>query len=145
METDGVVALYDNEMILTLYSSTAGGYTESYANAFSDLNTKTFPSEHKPYLVAVPDREEFPKLNDEEKAFIEMVLEIDDSNILSFIRENNIDLEFDNEIIISREITQNSTKTRDLTKLLVRKLLKNTKKELSLLIESPKSLKVVRE
>lgn len=40
---------------------------------------------------------------------------------------------------------KNSTKTRDLTKLLVRKLLKNTKKELSLLIESPKSLKVVRE
>ena len=40
---------------------------------------------------------------------------------------------------------ENSTKTRDLTKLLVRKLLKNTKKELSLLIESPKSLKVVRE
>ncbi len=68
METDGVVALYDNEMILTLYSSTAGGYTESYANAFSDPNTKTFPSEHKPYLVAVPDREEFPKLNEEEKA-----------------------------------------------------------------------------
>ena len=68
METDGVVALYDNEMILTLYSSTAGGYTESYANAFSDPNTKVFPSEHKPYLVAVPDREEFPKLNDEEKA-----------------------------------------------------------------------------
>lgn len=48
----------------------------------------------------------------EEKAFIEMVLEIDDTNILSFIRDNNIDLEFDNEIIISREITQNSTKTR---------------------------------
>ena len=40
---------------------------------------------------------------------------------------------------------ENSTKTRDLTKLLVRKLLKNTKKELSLLIESPKSLKAVRE
>ncbi len=68
METDGVVALYDNEMILTLYSSTAGGYTESYANAFSDPNTKVFPSEHKPYLIAVPDRDEFPKLNEEEKA-----------------------------------------------------------------------------
>lgn len=68
IETDGVVALYDNEMILTLYSSTAGGYTESYSNAFSDSNNKTFPSEHKPYLVAVPDREDFPKLNDEEKA-----------------------------------------------------------------------------
>ena len=48
----------------------------------------------------------------EEKAFIEMVLEVDDMNILSFIKNNDIDLEFDNEIIISREITQNSTKTR---------------------------------
>ena len=68
METDGVVALYDNEMILALYSSTAGGYTESYANAFSDPNSKMFPSEHKPYLIAVPDKEEFSKLNEEEKA-----------------------------------------------------------------------------
>lgn len=68
IETDGVVALYDNEPILTLYSSTAGGYTESYANAFSDPNSKIFPSEHKPYLAAVPDEEEFPKLNDEDKA-----------------------------------------------------------------------------
>ena len=36
METDGIVALYNNELILALYSSTAGGYTESYANAFSE-------------------------------------------------------------------------------------------------------------
>ena len=48
----------------------------------------------------------------EEKAFIEMVLEVDDKNILDFIKNNDIDLEFDNEIIISREITQNATKTR---------------------------------
>lgn len=48
----------------------------------------------------------------EEKAFIEMVLEVDDKNILNFIKNNDIDLEFDNEIIISREITQNATKTR---------------------------------
>ena len=68
IETDGVVALYDNEPILTLYSSTAGGYTESYANAFSDPNSKIFPSEHKPYLAGVPDEEDFPKLNDEDKA-----------------------------------------------------------------------------
>lgn len=68
METDGIVALYDNDLILTLYSSTAGGYTESYAYAFSDPTTKTFPSVSKPYLVAVPDKEYFDKLNDEEKA-----------------------------------------------------------------------------
>ena len=68
METDGIVALYDNELILTLYSSTAGGYTESYAYAFSDPTTKAFPSISKPYLVAVPDREHFGKLDEEENA-----------------------------------------------------------------------------
>lgn len=68
METDGVVALYDNELILSLYSSTAGGYTESYAYAFSDPNTKQFPSVSKPYLIAVPDREDFEPLDSEEKA-----------------------------------------------------------------------------
>ena len=68
METDGIVALYDDDLILTLYSSTAGGYTESYAYAFSDSKTKAFPSISKPYLVAVPDKEDFEKLDDEEKA-----------------------------------------------------------------------------
>ena len=68
METDGIVALYDNEPILALYSSTAGGYTESYAYAFSDPKTKVFPSIAKPYLVAVPDKEDFEKLDNEEKA-----------------------------------------------------------------------------
>lgn len=68
METDGIVALYDNEPILTLYSSTAGGYTESYAYAFSDPKTKAFPSISKPYLVATPDKDDFGNLDDEEKA-----------------------------------------------------------------------------
>ena len=68
METDGIVALYDNEPILALYSSTAGGYTGSYAYAFSDPSTKQFPSVSKDYLVAVPDKEEFGELNNEEKA-----------------------------------------------------------------------------
>lgn len=68
METDGIVALYNHNLILTLYSSTAGGYTESYSNAFSDTKTKMFPSETKPYLVAVPDKEEFEKNDTEEKA-----------------------------------------------------------------------------
>lgn len=68
METDGIVALYDNEPILALYSSTAGGYTESYAYAFSDPKTKLFPSISKPYLVAVPDKEDFEKLDNEDKA-----------------------------------------------------------------------------
>ena len=68
METDGIVALYNNELILTLYSSTAGGYTESYAYAFSDPATKAFPAVSKPYLVAVPDKEDFQPLDTEEKA-----------------------------------------------------------------------------
>ena len=68
METDGIVALYNNELILALYSSTAGGYTESYSNAFSDPYTKIFPGPGKPYLVAVPDKSEFEPLDTEEKA-----------------------------------------------------------------------------
>ncbi len=68
METNGVVALYNNEPIIALYSSTAGGYTESYSNAFSDNLTKAFPSFPKPYMVAVPDKEDFEPLNTEEKA-----------------------------------------------------------------------------
>ena len=55
-------------MILSLYSSTAGGYTESYAYAFSDPTTKAFPSICKPYLVAVPDKDYFDLLDNEEKA-----------------------------------------------------------------------------
>lgn len=68
METDGVVALHNGELILTLYSSTAGGYTESYSNAFSDPNSKAFPAPNKPYLVAVPDKDNFSSLETEEKA-----------------------------------------------------------------------------
>ena len=68
METDGIVALYNNELILALYSSTAGGYTESYSNAFSDPNTKIFPSPSKPYLSAVPDKSDFEALDSDEKA-----------------------------------------------------------------------------
>lgn len=68
METDGIVALYNNEPILALYSSTAGGYTESYSHAFSDPLTKMFPSVNKPYLTAVPDKSEFKSLEDENDA-----------------------------------------------------------------------------
>lgn len=54
-ETEGVVALYNWDLILAQYSSTAGGYTESFANVFSDPTTKMFPSVSKPYLIAKPD------------------------------------------------------------------------------------------
>ncbi len=67
-ETTGIVALYDWNLILAQYSSTAGGYTESYENAFSDPLTKQFPSNPKPYLKAAPDYEDFEHLNTEENA-----------------------------------------------------------------------------
>ncbi len=54
-KTDGIVALYNWNLILAQYSSTAGGYTESFANAFSDPVTKKFPSDAKPYLIAKAD------------------------------------------------------------------------------------------
>ena len=54
-QTEGIVALYDWNMILALYSSTAGGYTESYSHAFSDPVSGNFPSAEKPYLKAKPD------------------------------------------------------------------------------------------
>lgn len=67
-ETTGIVALYDWDLILAQYSSTAGGYTESYKNAFSDPISKKFPADSKPYLVAKPDNEDFEPLFTEEAA-----------------------------------------------------------------------------
>lgn len=68
-ETEGVVALYDWNLILAQYSSTAGGYTESYSNAFSDPKTKAFPSEGKPFLTAKPDIIGQTPLNSEDAAY----------------------------------------------------------------------------
>lgn len=67
-ETMGIVALYGWNLILAQYSSTSGGYTESYSNAFSDPITKKFPSDEKPYLIATPDNSDFQPLNTEEAA-----------------------------------------------------------------------------
>lgn len=67
-ETEGVVAIYNWDLILAQYSSTAGGYTESYSNAFSDPMTKAFPSQGKPYLKAKPDIIGQTSLNTEEAA-----------------------------------------------------------------------------
>ena len=67
-ETEGVVALYNWDLILAQYSSTAGGYTESYSNAFSDPVTKAFPSAEKPYLKAKADIIGQEPLNTEEAA-----------------------------------------------------------------------------
>ncbi len=67
-ETKGLFAMYDNDIILALYSSTAGGYTGNYQNAFSDPETKDFPSKSIPYLTARPDNKETPLLNTEKAA-----------------------------------------------------------------------------
>lgn len=71
IETENLVALYNDELILALYSSTAGGYTESYENAFStDLpnGTRIFPGAAKPFLKAVPDNDKIPVLSSEDEA-----------------------------------------------------------------------------
>lgn len=67
-ETEGIVAIYNWDLILAQYSSTAGGYTESYSNAFSDPKTKEFPSHDKPYLKGKPDIITQTPLNTEEAA-----------------------------------------------------------------------------
>ncbi len=68
-ETNGIIALdKENNLILALYSSTAGGYTESYEYAFSDPKTRVFPSNDIPYLTAVPDNKDFKPLDKEEDA-----------------------------------------------------------------------------
>lgn len=67
-ETEGLVALYDWNLILAQYCSTAGGYTENYENAFSDQNTKEFPSKPRAYLQGQPDIFSVAPLNREEEA-----------------------------------------------------------------------------
>ncbi len=68
-ETNGIIALdRDDNPILALYSSTAGGYTESYKYAFSDPKTREFPSKDLYYLTAVPDNKKFDSLESEKKA-----------------------------------------------------------------------------
>ena len=67
-ETAGIVALYGWDLILAQYSSTAGGYTECFSNAFSDPITKKFPSDSKPYLIAKPDYEIIEPLDNEKSA-----------------------------------------------------------------------------
>lgn len=69
-ETQGLVALYDWDIIQAQYCSTAGGYTEDYENAFSDPKTKEFPSKPKSYLKGTPDIIGVAPLNREEEAKI---------------------------------------------------------------------------
>ena len=67
-ETDGLFSLYNGKLTLALYSSTAGGYTESYDNAFIDKSNGFFSNSPHPYLKAVPDIVGMKSLSDEESA-----------------------------------------------------------------------------
>ncbi len=68
-KTHGIVALKNDEMIVAVFSSTAGGYTEDYSNTFSDPTTRAFPSTPKDYLIARPDLPKFKPLNNEDDAY----------------------------------------------------------------------------
>ena len=67
-ETKGIFALYENEPILALYSSTAGGITEDWKNVYGYNNPSIQP---KPYLVSVCDdkNQKFLKTEDEVREF----------------------------------------------------------------------------
>lgn len=66
-ETRGLYSLYNGDVILALYSSTAGGHTENYENAFSSPDSNKFPSVEIPYLRGVPDTNEIEPLTSPEK------------------------------------------------------------------------------
>ena len=68
-QTHGLVALYNDNMIVAVFCSTAGGYTECYSETFSDPDSQQFPSRGKPYLIAKPDLPEFKPLDNEEEAY----------------------------------------------------------------------------
>lgn len=67
-ETRGLFALHNGNVILALYSSTAGGHTENYENAFSDSSSGSFPAQPLPYLKGVSDYPYIKALNKNEKA-----------------------------------------------------------------------------
>ena len=49
------ILTYNDKPILALFSSNAGGHTESYQNCFSDPKSGAFPPEAIPYLTGVPE------------------------------------------------------------------------------------------
>lgn len=66
--TKGLVALHEGEVIIALYSSAAGGYTESYENAFSEPGGGKFPADPLPYLKGKPDIKATPVLDNDKAA-----------------------------------------------------------------------------
>ena len=67
-ETENIVVMYDDNLILAVYSSTAGGYTESYKNVFMQNMGGRIMSPFVPYLTGGADNEEYNySLENEEK------------------------------------------------------------------------------
>ena len=60
-ETENIVVLYDNELILAVYSSTSGGHTETYKNVFMQNLGGRLMAPNVPYLIGVPDNENLIK------------------------------------------------------------------------------------
>lgn len=54
-ETQGLVLLHQGTPIVALYSSSSGGVSSHYHQAFSDAKTQAFPSTPSPYLSVVAD------------------------------------------------------------------------------------------
>ncbi len=54
-ETHGLIALFQGNPILALFSSAHGGHSENYENSFSDPKNKQFPTTPLPYLSGRPD------------------------------------------------------------------------------------------
>lgn len=54
-ETRNEILVFENKPILALFSSCAGGHTESYENCFSDPATGAFPAAPLSYLKGVPE------------------------------------------------------------------------------------------
>ena len=68
-ETQNIVVMYDSDLILAVYSSTAGGYTESYKNVFMQNMQGRIMSPNVPYLIGKPDKDSINiNLDTEEKA-----------------------------------------------------------------------------
>ncbi|MDR2779129.1 MAG: SpoIID/LytB domain-containing protein [Puniceicoccales bacterium] len=67
-ETEGLVLLYNWDLILALYFSTSCGHTETYENAFADSKTNMFSNSPLPYLRGKPDNPTIGDLSNENVA-----------------------------------------------------------------------------
>ncbi len=102
-ETLGIYALYDNDIILTLYSSTASGITESYLNTYGNGTI------NKPYLVSIQDNKNLKELKSEkdlEEYFKEKVPSFD-MNSPKYRWEKKFD-RFELEEILAKTLLEQS-------------------------------------